>query len=248
MFSPSLLIDIPASGDGRSDLLTQLIADWYDTPESACGYSSEELSAASARLGHPIPVALRHWYTSSGRRTDVWSEQDELLAPNQLRVTGDHLVFLVENQVIVQWGIPLNQLSNDDPPVHVCSVGTSFNWTIEAESVSMFALQRFVYCLKFSSSLRWFAVAHVNRSVSSMIADAYPELMRLKTWPVPMRYFGDRDTMIEIESISHDGLGWMYAVTRTSTAANAVKDVLRGFNIKWNSTSDEWPSGWVNTC
>jgi hypothetical protein len=111
----------------------------------------------------------------------------------------------------------------------------------------MFAIERFVYCLKFSRSIRWFANGNVVPAVASVVADAYPELLALDTaWPGPMQFFGDRDTMIELEGVSNVGSGWLYVVTRTAAAAEHFKNILRDINIQWNATSDQWPDGWVN--
>jgi hypothetical protein len=54
-----------------------------------------------------------------GKRNDLTRSQDRLLVPDQVHVddTGQVLVFRVENQHVVQWGIPLSMVTEPDPPV-----------------------------------------------------------------------------------------------------------------------------------
>lgn len=78
-----------------------------------------ELDAAEARLGHTLPAALREAYRLLGHRPDLTSNQDQLLAPDELRLDGDRgvLVYRVENQAGAYWGIRVTDLELADPPV-----------------------------------------------------------------------------------------------------------------------------------
>ncbi len=87
------------------------------TVDDGCG--DGELREAQVRLGFPLPAALRDVYALIGRRDDLTRNQDELLAPDQLRLddTGQVLVFRVENQAVAHWGVPVSALAEPDPPV-----------------------------------------------------------------------------------------------------------------------------------
>jgi hypothetical protein len=85
----------------------------------------------------------------------------------------------------------------------------------------------------------------VQPVVTTIVAANYPELLATSSaWPGPLKFFGDRDSMIEIEDVAD--AAWMYAVTRTAAATARFKDQLRDAAVEWNATSDEWPDGWVN--
>ncbi|MER5261973.1 hypothetical protein ABTZ99_07830 [Actinosynnema sp. NPDC002837] len=71
---------------------------------------------AEERLGVRLPAAVREAYALFGRRTDLTSNQDELLRPDELKVWDGVLVHRVENQACAYWGVAL---SGDDPPVFV---------------------------------------------------------------------------------------------------------------------------------
>ncbi len=165
MFDSSPLNAIPESRDERWHVLSRLIADWYPDSTTDAGVPENAMLTAGTRLGVSIPAALREWYTRFGLRSDVWSRQDELLTPDSLHLNSAHLTFLVENQAVVEWGIAVEHLTDDDPPVYVTSVDDQRTWLLDSTTTSMFALQRFAYCLKFSRSLRWFANAYVSPAV-----------------------------------------------------------------------------------
>ena len=69
------------------------------------------MQTAERTLGFAIPEALAEWYLASGKRRSVWSRQDDFLPPDQLRMHNDALIFYVENQGVVQWGIPADELN-----------------------------------------------------------------------------------------------------------------------------------------
>ncbi|MCO1657146.1 SMI1/KNR4 family protein [Pseudonocardia humida] len=98
----------------------RLFAARYASPVAAGdGCTEEELLAAEARLGLPLPAPLRAVYALIGRRTDLTRTQDRLLSPDQVDVddSGEVLVFRVENQCVAEWGVPLPAVTEPDPPV-----------------------------------------------------------------------------------------------------------------------------------
>ncbi len=72
------------------------------------GFSDQELN------GLTMPYPLRWWYRWAGRRSDIMSGQNFLLAPDKLRIKDGLLEFYVENQYCYQWG---THVEGEDPPV-----------------------------------------------------------------------------------------------------------------------------------
>ncbi|MCT2544919.1 SMI1/KNR4 family protein [Streptomyces atratus] len=96
--------------------------DWSRSPLAGTdGHTPADLDAAQARLGLPLPTALREAYQLLGARSDLTDNQDSLLAPEDLYLDADRgvLVFRVENQSCAYWGIRVTDLDQDDPPVVV---------------------------------------------------------------------------------------------------------------------------------
>ncbi|GAA2571826.1 hypothetical protein GCM10010435_52860 [Winogradskya consettensis] len=98
----------------------EMFAERYATPLlEKDGYGDAELRSAEAALGFGFPEALLTAYRRIGRRFDLTRSQDVLLSPDRvyLDYSGEVLVFRVENQNVVQWGIPLSAIAEPDPPV-----------------------------------------------------------------------------------------------------------------------------------
>ena len=244
---PSPLATIPARRSDRWQLLREVVVQWYPPSEAGDGVAQSELESAQSRLDHLIPAALREWYLLCGRRHDIWSRQDHLLPPGEIEIRGGYLVFLIENQNVVEWGVRIDELGLVDPPVYVSSVDTESSWLKENDSVSEFALQMFVYCLKWSNKCRWWANAYVGRDVLACLAANFPRLPLAEWhWPAPTRFYGYRDIIGEVEAELDDDHAWLYVVTRTTSAAKALKRVTGPLNIEWNSWSEDWPPGWVS--
>jgi hypothetical protein len=101
---------------------TAFARDWSARPLApGDGVDESELQAAEARLGLRLPAALREAYLLLGRRADLTSRHDNLLAPDEIHLDDDRgvLVFRVENQSCAYWGVRVADLDQDDPPVLV---------------------------------------------------------------------------------------------------------------------------------
>jgi hypothetical protein len=79
------------------------------------------MGEAQERLGVVIPGVLCRLYETLGRRGDLVRVQDRLLSPHELSIdpTGAVMRWRVENQGCGWWGIPLDALTEADPPVLV---------------------------------------------------------------------------------------------------------------------------------
>lgn len=97
------------------DFVRDFAAFWGRPLEPGDGCGPDELAAAERRLGVPLPAALREAYLLFGRRSDLTSNHDTLLAPDQLYVSDGALVYRVENQGCAFWGVLLADLERADP-------------------------------------------------------------------------------------------------------------------------------------
>lgn len=240
MNQPSPLAAIPDDRSDRWALLRETASQWYPPLQSTDGAAPGELDSAEGRLGLLLPVALREWYLLAGRRDDIWSRQDHVLSPNEFRIKGDHLVLIIENQDVVEWGIRRDEIGSDDPPVYVSSVDDPNVWLKENDSLSLFALQWFAYCLKWSNKCRWWANAYVSPDILTRLADNYPRLpLIVRHWPGPTWFHGCRDLIAQFDpEVGSDG-AWLHVVTRTESAAELFKKAMGPLKIEWNASSDD---------
>jgi hypothetical protein len=216
MSVPSLLQNIPIDREARWQLLKDVIADWYPPLSDMGGVDEEAIARAEQELGFALPLALKEWYSLAGRRADIWSRQDELILPHELapyrhsllhsnllnpqarQSCENVLVFYVENQICELWGIQLDPVAMDDPPV-VIDPG---NWRVNSQSVSEFALQMFVTCIKWGDPLRWLH-GPIELALLTCIEANFPKLDFAEWWYWGRGlFYGFRDVVIEVIAVS----------------------------------------------
>ncbi len=96
------------------------------------GWDEATIQAAETRLGLRLPTPLRRFYLAYGRRRDLTQANHLMLDPDKLVVRADTLIFCVENQAILYWGVQREALEEDDPPIVVTESGP-FGWKVDSE-------------------------------------------------------------------------------------------------------------------
>ena len=81
------------------------------------GYEEVTITAAETQLGVHVPPPLRAFYRAWGRRHDLTQTRDCLLAPYELVVQADALIFCVENQATYYWAVRREFLEESNPPI-----------------------------------------------------------------------------------------------------------------------------------
>jgi hypothetical protein len=112
-------------------------------PDAKLGLTNERIAEAEARLNLTLPQALKDLYTVVGASRDVMQADYQMLAPEKLRVDGDHLIFCEENQGLEDFGIPLARLArlaeSPNPSVDLRRLHET-RWFCEAGKLSAFLL------------------------------------------------------------------------------------------------------------
>jgi len=186
----------------RWSLLTDFVAEWHSPLQEGDAYSPEELDAAELRLGLKLPLALREWYQLAGQREDITVPQNALLHPSSLHIENDLFVFHVENQWVVEWGIQVDDLALDDPPVWLDDSGlhdTPQEPIRENDTVSEFALQMVV----FETIIRPQVLQGYSRGASLALDTVEQSFVPLGFpdwhWPVyATRFYGGDDILIQV--------------------------------------------------
>jgi hypothetical protein len=178
--------------------LASFVAGWYQPLTERDGYEADELDSAERRLGVRMPLALREWYALAGKRPDIWSQQDHLLAPSELQIVDNALVFCVENQAVVRWAIELSELENADPPIVVLGHDVGGR-AVESDSLSSFALAMLACCVKWRcDGLYWANGAATPQALA--VVESHCQGLPLGDWHwpcYPTRFFGTEDINIE---------------------------------------------------
>lgn len=243
----SIFERIPQDRNQRWELLREFIATWYRPVAPGDGFDSSDFEHTERRLGLALPPAFREWLGIAGKRKDVWCRQDEILSPEELVVADNVLVFYVENQAVVRWGIHVADLSLEDPPVVVEDVNRRGKWIMENQSTSEFALEMLVFAVKWSNRNCGWASGIGNGQVTNRVEESYPRLAFPGWhWPVwPTQFYGRQDIIVEIDGPPDDA--WLYVSARTEQAFRDCEKLLTGTGVQWEASSDEWPPGWVSS-
>jgi hypothetical protein len=225
---------LPLRRADRWALLDQVLVAWFPSSTDAAGVRTSELDLAEERLGLKLPRSLREWFERFGARKEVWSLQDRLLAPDAFSVEGGVLVFCVENQGVVFWGIELPDLDAEDPPVVVSDASRAGNWIVESESTSAFAIQSALCNAKWSPALSCSADGPATDETLRAIEGRYARLpLADMHWPArPTRLYGEEDLIIESQAET-----WLWVSARTSRAFSEAEQILRAAGMTWENVS-----------
>jgi hypothetical protein len=102
--------------------------------------SIHAMDEAEARIGLSLPRMLRHFGRRFGWDGQLATARETLLSPESWRIRGKALVFCVENQGVVLWGIRRSDLAKNDPPVRVAENREPFKWDWDHDRLSDFFL------------------------------------------------------------------------------------------------------------
>ncbi|MFD9397083.1 SMI1/KNR4 family protein [Streptomyces sp. NPDC060000] len=197
-------------------------------PEDGC--SVEELTGAENDLGFELPAALREGYALFGRRDDLTRRQDPLVGPNGLDVVdalGGVLVFRHENQDCADWGIPLSQIEQDDPPVVVES---HRGWIPFLDRMSLAWVE-----LVLSESLFGADLYNACELPDALVPDLHARFARVGLPDYPM-WASEADSPVRWYAapgrlVRRDGLGnhsWIHAHASTAADLAAIREELPG--------------------
>lgn len=233
--STSLHGDIPPQREERWARLDALLTRWFPTPPDRSGLAGEAIDAAEGKLGAALPLALREWYQRYGGRRDVWSLQDTLLLPHELMVKQGVLIFVREAQCVVEWGVRLEDLDAEDPPVVVSDCSDRESWCVECPDVSTFALAFALMNVKFSDLPRWRANGQATDEAVLAIERRYgrvrvPDL----SWPaLPTRFYGENELLIEVGAET-----WIWATGLSGGPMAELDALVRGAGMSWEQRDD----------
>ncbi len=177
----------------RWTLVTRLINTWWPPLHEEDAVSGIVLTHVEQHIQLVLPQALSEWYLLAGNRQDFIGNQDYLVPVDELTVVDDVLIFCIENQAVVRWGVRRRDSYVADPPVFVETYTDEGQhaWIPHSSSVSAFLLDMLVRATtlsgKFvgdglaSDDLLWHVLQHY---------DAVPDNTS------SLLLFGDDDTLL----------------------------------------------------
>lgn len=237
---PSPLAFVPTERHERWALIREMIRQWFPADLSRLKLPSGMGPITNLPTACP---AIREWYKIVREAPGIWCQQDHLFGADGDWRRGSYLTIAIENQACAYWGIPLNELERDDPPVFVDG---DDGWVLECTTTSEFAIAWLAFSIKWSEHNRRWANGEMTETGWQLVVDNLPRLQLANWhWPTwPTQFFGSRDLLVETNG---EGEGtWAWASARTAEEFDKFNQLFSPEGIKWNSSSDEWPEGWVS--
>jgi hypothetical protein len=109
-------------------------------PDDA-GMDERSLARAERHFGVALPEALRGYYLTLGNLSELNDAHNRLLAPRDWFIDAGKLVFMVENQAVVYWGVEAAKWPDDDPAVFQgVNLPDAIEWHPECDRCSEFLL------------------------------------------------------------------------------------------------------------
>jgi len=176
--------------DDRWSFTTHLINRWWPPLRTEDGVAPEMILRAEEQLGITLPLALQEWYRLAGQRQDFIGNQDHLVPLNNLTIANDVLVFCIENQGVVNWGVQLDQIHLRDPPVLVDwydEAAETYRWKFANPAVSSFMLDMLIEAILISGKFTGRGEATPN--LVTKLEQHYQELPL--RYDQTKRFFGD---------------------------------------------------------
>jgi hypothetical protein len=231
-----LLRALPENRDERWRTLDAILRKWFPPPPAVTGVAASECDDAERRLRLSLPKALREWYEGYGVRAEVWSPVDRLLPPDEFRIVDNVLIFYRECQAVVSWGIRLQDLVLEDPPVVVQDVADNRCWLIESDTTSQFALQSALLNAKWSGLVAHRANGQLTDEAIRAITSTYRRLPfpDIHWPPFATRLFGGDEVLLETEADT-----WLWVTALNREAFEAVDHLARRCGMAWEQMSDE---------
>jgi hypothetical protein len=221
---------------GAREFAESFAAGWLTPIVAGDGYDDAELDAAEARLQVPLPAALREAYALFGRRADLTSNQDVLLAPGDLFVDpGGHLlVFRAECHALAFWGVPVSRLHEPDPPVLLTvdiadrSASSWHEWldSVSAASVEMLLSESLYRPDAVDGGLVGKREQHAGDGAvleSTLTRLALPDYPTSGVFGPGVRWYADTDVLVR-----DDARAWVTARARTPEGLAAARSRLPG--------------------
>jgi hypothetical protein len=190
------------------------------------GLNERVIMEAEHRLGIRLPDALREYYLLAGRFDRFNRAHNRLLRPEQWSIDNGKVVFLVENQAVIIWGVEATGSPPADPPVFqaVNEPGVPSRWELEHERCSEFLL------VELHLQAVWGGLDHLG------MGEITPDVLErfLSTWLFAGRvqdvraYYRDGSAVCVLED---EGKSQLYVGGRTEREFEAIESELERLGV-----------------
>jgi hypothetical protein len=206
--------------------------EWLTPLRVGDGCTADEVAAAEERLGLRLPVSLAAFYRLLGRRRDLTSRQDRLVALSSLTIQDGVLVYRFEAQGCASWGVRVGDLGLADPPTVVYGdYESDGSWRPFLHSFSLAAVEMVLYEAVMPGGAGWYDdrdnldeadVVQLEQLYERLPFPDYPAWWQPEVQPV-IRWFGGPNVLLR-----QNGRTWLSVLARSPASLAGVRDALPG--------------------
>ena len=170
------------------------------------GFSWAEITHGN--IHQSLPKVLINYYRRLGKNKAINHTQDNLLAPNELRLSDnqDYLVFYVENQGVCVWGIAIKQLQEPNPTVYMSYDEQS--WRPEADCLSDFLYAMAYLQAVFALPYNLEDFVSISKEEAQIIKQTFTQLGFAFTQWIGIEFYchSDNDVIMVQKNVGDDQL------------------------------------------
>ncbi len=208
------------------------------------GAFEADISATEERLNLTLSPALREWYLPAGHRQDFIGNNDHLLALEDLKIYDDVLIFCFENQGVVAWGVRVEDLELDDPPVLVTDHDTEPPWHKSHDPFSEFMV--YMVALATLISGQFSGSGSLGSKAANRLEQEYEQLYART--PSGYKLLGDSDTLIGLTNSEIAGNFDIQVATRTRAAMEHFLDIVGRHWTEISHHAQYWAHDFYDGC
>ena len=178
-----------------------------------------------------LPASLAAFYRLLGRRRDLTSRQDRLVALNSLTAQDEVLVYRTEAQGCASWGVRVADLGLADPPTVIYGdYESDGSWSPFLDSFSLAAVEMVLYeavmpgragCYD-DRKLDEADIVRLEQLYERLPLPDYPGWWQPEAQPV-IRWFAGPDVLLR-----QNGRTWLSVLARSPASLARVRDALPG--------------------
>lgn len=194
---------------------------------AAAGMDERSLVRAERHFAVTLTESLRGYYLTLGNLRALNDAHNRLLAPKDWFLDGGKLVFMVENQAVLYWGVEATQSPDEDAAVFqgINRLPEAIDWNPECDRCSEFLLVM-LHWQAVMGGLEWLGMAdEVGPAVADYLAAAWRRVGGYSGM-VAYRREGQAACLLS------DDNGPLYVGGRTESQFEAIASDLRAVGVE----------------
>jgi len=213
----------------------EIIENLFGPLASKDGETKANVVATEKQNGFRLPKVLRDYYQLTGRLDSLNQAHNQLVPLDRLEVIGGALVFFVESEAGILWGILLENIKMTDPPVFQAEDGEEdvLEWELDHRYLSDF-LVTMAYWQATSGGLEHSAVASITPQMLDRIRQHWQPI-RLSEDAWDMDLFGNGGQLLCVLA-GNESEPMLIAASKT---AEDLEEISTTLDIEWLNEEEE---------